>query len=218
MSASAIPPRAFTDLLRERTTSLHRQAERSGIVRQILAGESTRAGYAVFVRNLLPAYRELESALERHQEQGFFRSLFRSEVLRAPALQNDLVHLAGGEWAERLPLLPEGARYAARIASAAEAEPSLLVAHAYTRYLGDLGGGPILRRRLATMVEAACLSFYEFPGVTDLPALAREYRAALDAALATLDDLDRVVEEARVAFQLNIDLSEAVQTLVPSPR
>lgn len=209
--------RRFADILREHTATLHRRAEQSGIIGAILQGQSNRAGYTLFLRNLLPAYHALEAGLERHREKAGMGALFRPEVVRGPAIESDLVRLAGKEATERLPLLPESVHYAARIAAASEeGAHSLLIAHAYTRYLGDLGGGPILKRRLATAfnLEDDCLSFYDFPQVTDMRAFAMEYRGALDAAAERFDDLDRVIDEAVASFHLNIALSEAVEAFV----
>jgi heme oxygenase len=49
--------------LREATADLHRRAERSGVIADLLHGRATRSGYALWLRNLLPAYRNLEAAL-----------------------------------------------------------------------------------------------------------------------------------------------------------
>ena len=43
------------DLLRERTASLHAQAERTSFVRDMIAGRVTPARYAPFARSLLEA-------------------------------------------------------------------------------------------------------------------------------------------------------------------
>ncbi len=209
------PPIGMADVLRHRTAALHRRAEQSGIVGAIIAGRATRAAYIVFLRNLVPVYAELERGLDRHRGTPALGRLCRSELSRSTTLQHDLIGLIGRDWEQSVPLLPEATLYADRIASAAKGDGSLLIAHAYTRYLGDLAGGPFLKRRLASMVDfaAASVSFYEFPGIVDLPAFARRYRAALDSAASEFDDLDGIIEEAIVAFQHNIDLSEAVQRL-----
>jgi heme oxygenase len=105
------------------------------------------------------------------------------------------------------------------VEAAGEGGGARLIAHAYTRYLGDLGGGPLLKRHLARtlQLDAACLSFYEFPEIPELRAYARSYRAALDAAAHALGGADSIREEAVVAFQLNVDLSEAVLSSASLP-
>ena len=72
---------------------------------------------------------------------------------RAPAIESDLVALCGAHWSHDIPLLAAGDLYARRIAKAAEGDGTRLIAHAYTRYLGDLSGGQILQRLLARSLE-----------------------------------------------------------------
>ena len=49
-----------------RTKALHVEAERSGIIRELLRGSATRDGYILLLRNLLPAYQAMEKGLARH--------------------------------------------------------------------------------------------------------------------------------------------------------
>jgi len=199
--------------LRERTRRLHREAERSGIVRELLRGRATRSGYALYLRNLLPAYRALEDGLERHRATPGVRAIVHPPLFRAGALARDLVTLAGDGWARRLPLLAPGERYGQRIAAAAAPHAGAgLVAHAYVRYLGDLGGGRILRRLLARSLGLApeALSFYDFPDIADREAFKSAFRGDLDRAELELEHPEAVIEEAIAAFRLNVEVSEAV--------
>ena len=197
--------------MRKRTHALHAQAERSGIVNEILRGRSTRFGYALFLQNLMPAYREMEDGLSRRADAPAIGAVARSELYRSCALEADLACLQRDEtW--QLPLLPAGERYRRQVARAAEGDGSRLVAHAYARYLGDLSGGQILKRLLArTMhLEPEALSFYDFPAIADADAFKTAYRKAIDEAADDIPDVGAVIEEAAAAFQLNIALSDAV--------
>ncbi len=191
------------DLLRERTASLHAQAERTSFVRDMIAGRVTPARYAPFARSLLEVYEALERGLKQHKPE-----LAPPELLRAPALARDLVQLT----TEPVKLLSAGERYAKRIDEVTERAPARLVAHAYTRYLGDLAGGTLLGRSLSRSLAAEQLSFYRFPEIRDLRAYALGYRAALDlAAQALPPEAHRgIAEEAEDAFRLNIALLDAV--------
>ena len=125
-----------------------------------------------------------------------------------------LTALSGQAWAERFPILPAGARYAARLAAIADGDDgACLIAHAYARYLGDMSGGQILKRLLARSLalDDMALSFYDFPAISDIKEFKAEYRAAIDRAAAEVGDLRSVIDEASVAFQFNIDVSDAVQ-------
>jgi heme oxygenase (biliverdin-producing, ferredoxin) len=196
-----------------RTKTLHLEAERSGIIRDLLRGDASREGYILLLRNLLPAYRALEKGLARHLKTPGIGALAHYRLDRAPAIEADLTALCGDAWQQDIPLLAAGDNYARRITEAARGNGARLIAHAYTRYLGDLSGGLILQRLLARSLELqpAELSFYDFPRYPDLATLKAGYREALDRAGTLAAEPEAVVEEGALAFTLNIDLSCAVQ-------
>jgi heme oxygenase len=117
-----------------------------------------------------------------------------------------------------LPLLPSGERYARRVAAAAAGDGSRLLAHAWTRYLGDLNGGRILGERLRDSLGlgADALSFCAYPEIEDLAAFRRAWREAFDAAGAACAT-ETLVDEALAAFRLNIDVSEEVARAAALP-
>lgn len=199
--------------LAEATGALHRRAERGGVMRALIRGEATRTAYGMLLRNLLPAYEALEQALPC--ARGLSR-LVGIGLERAPALIADLRTLHGPDWRARLPLLPAGRRYAHRVALAASSGPRgsacHLAAHAYVRYLGDLSGGQIMRRVLERSLGLgpAALHCHDFSSVGDPAAARRLVREALRQAAADAAGMDALVAEARVAFRLNIAVSEAV--------
>jgi len=205
-------PPALATALRHATHDLHRDAERSGVVAQMLRGTITRGQYAGLLRNLLPAYQQIEHGLEQHCDHPHLRAMALPAVYRAAALQSDLAALAGPDWAARLPLLQAGRAYADRIAHATATAPALLIAHGYVRYLGDLNGGQMLQRRLATALglDDTALAFYRFEAITDLAAFRRAYRDAIDAIRLDTDATAAVLAEAQAAFQANIAVSVAL--------
>lgn len=209
----ALPPLSVVTALYKRTKQLHVEAERSGVINDILRGQANRADYILFLRNLLPAYREMESGLARYSNSSPLKALANYNLDRAPAIESDLDALCGCGWQDSVPLLPASDNYARTVADAATGSGSRLIAHAYARYLGDLSGGLILHRLLSQSMQLRpCeLSFYAFPQFPDLTLLKKEYRDALDFAGASVDDPDAVIEEGALAFSLNIDLSLAVQ-------
>ncbi len=136
-----------------RTKALHAEAERSGIVVDILKGEASREDYVLFLRNLLPAYRALEEGLARHAGSPILGELANYRLDRAPAIAADLDALSGPGWESRVPVLRSAQTYAAKINDATNGDGSRLIAHAYTRYLGDLNGGQILQRLLTKALD-----------------------------------------------------------------
>ena len=200
-----------------RTKSLHLEAERSGIIRDLLRGSASREGYILLLRNLFPAYLAMEQGLARHLNSPGLAALAGYKLDRATAIESDLVALCGKNWQHDISLLPAGDVYARRITKAGQSSGGArLIAHAYTRYLGDLSGGLILQRLLTRSLglQPAELSFYQFPGHPDLTALKAAYRETLDQAGASAPDPQDVIEEGAIAFSLNIDLSCAVQATI----
>ena len=196
-----------------RTRQLHLEAEKSGILAEILHGTAGRDGYTLLLRNLHPAYRAIEAGIERHRDNPILAPLAAHPLARTPAIESDLVALAGSDWTERLPVLPAAEAYAERIAEVSEGDGSRLIAHAYTRYLGDLNGGQIVRRLLEKTMRLGPdeLAHYDFSAIGDAATLKTDYRDALERAGAAAPDPAAVVEEGAVAFTCNIALSMEVQ-------
>jgi hypothetical protein len=182
------------DGVRAASWELHARAEGAGIIADILAGRASRYGVALLLRNLLPVYQVLDA------------SAFGVPALaRSGAITMDL-HLLAPD--KDLPLLAAGAAYADRVRQAGAG----LVGHAYVRYLGDLNGGRVLRRRMADCLGdvGRALSFHDYPALGDLDRFTRDYREGLDRVVRAVG-CETVLREVLVGFELNIALAEAVR-------
>ena len=213
MSALAARPAAgapgLAEALRLHVRTLHARAERSGVVSDILHGRGSAAGYALLLRNLLPAYEALENLLRRQGESPALRGIARPEVYRSAAITADLRRISPA-WREELPVLPEAGAYAARV-QACGGDAGRLLAHAYTRYLGDLSGGMVLERILPPAPDGGTWEFHQFAGIADVTAFKLAFRAAIDDAGAAVTDWPTVLDEAAAAFACNIAVSRAVK-------
>lgn len=214
MTATEHPPlqQGLAAQLRARTATAHTAAERGGIVNALLRGRADRNAYALYLRNLLPAYQELETGLQHHAHQPAVEPFARPELFRAPAIARDLSNLCGPGWETTLPLLPEGLHYARRVAAAALGQGSALIGHAYTRYLGDLSGAQILRTILERSLNLTpqTTAFFTFPDIADPTAFKNHFRDSLDRVAPLLNNANTVLDAAVEAFTLNIAVSEAV--------
>jgi heme oxygenase len=192
--------------LREGTRELHRAVERGALMRALLCGELPSEHYLALLRNLRALYAELETQLRRHATHPevaavVFPALFRSQALQADI--DSLSSVAKGD-----PALCEATvEYVARLVELGDAQPELLAAHAYVRYLGDLNGGQILRRALT---RSACFphgtgtAFYEFG---DDGAIARHtdaFRSGLGALACDSARVRGLVDEARWSFRQHV--------------
>ncbi len=217
--ADGAGPGGLADRLRLHTSDLHREAETTGIVADILQGRINRPGYALFLRNLLPAYEAIEAALTSQRAHPALSGIADPAVFRSASLAADLRALHGTDWRGGIPVLPEAEDYARRVeavADVAHAGPEGLLAHAYVRYLGDLNGGRALRSLVSRRLDLGpdALHFYDFPAVADLEAFRCGYRARFDAASSRLADRQRAEAEAAEAFRRNIAVSRAVAAAV----
>ncbi len=214
MNAAVGETSGFAARLWAETKTLHVQAERSGMMARILRGRASRHGYALLLRNLLPAYVALEASLDHHRHSPAVGLFARPPVYRTAALHADLDALEGADWANTLALHPEATLYAEAIARAGVGDGAGLIAHAYTRTLGDLSGGQIMQTVLARTLGlgADALAFYRFDGIDDIAAFKADYRADLDRAGAMMADPHAVLAEAAEAFRHNMAVANAVDT------
>jgi heme oxygenase (biliverdin-producing, ferredoxin) len=88
------------------------------------------------------------------------------------------------------------------------------VGHHYTRYIGDLSGGQILKniaQKAMSLGEHDGLRFYEFAAIPDEKAFKANYRNTLDALPIDQAMADRIVEEANHAFHLNMTMFQELE-------
>ncbi|WP_245297090.1 MULTISPECIES: biliverdin-producing heme oxygenase [Rhodomicrobium] len=198
--------------IRARTDALHREAERTGVIGEILRGTASVGAYALLLRNLLPVYEALEAGLERWRGGLGPGRIALPALYRSAAIGSDLMRLHGTGWREALPVLAAAECYAAHVGTAATGDGAALIAHAYVRSMGDLSGGQILKRLLSRTLRLPpeALAFYDFPAIADVPGFKADYRAALERAASEIADPGLAVDAAAEAFRLNIALSRAV--------
>ena len=93
--------------------------------------------------------------------------------------------------------------------------PEFLVAHAYTRYLGDLSGGQVLGRiaqKSMGLKGSEGLSFFAFPGVSNPTLFKQLYRSRMNSVELTEEERNGMLEEAVRAFELNIQVGRTYRT------
>ncbi|MFF7973931.1 biliverdin-producing heme oxygenase [Streptomyces sp. NPDC007905] len=204
----------FSTVIRTASHERHVEAETSTFMSDLLGGRLGVAAYARYTEQLWFVYEALESATERLAADPVAGPFIRPELLRLPALERDLAHLRGPRWRSGLSALSATRAYADRIRECAERWPGGYVAHHYTRYLGDLSGGQIIRDRAERTWGFAKkgdgVRFYVFEGISNPAAFKRSYRELLDAVEADELDRQRIVAECRRAFALNTGVFQAL--------
>jgi heme oxygenase len=193
-------------LLREGTKKSHTMAENVGFVKCFLKGVVEKTSYRKLVANLYFVYSAMEEELEKLRQHPVVSKICFPELNRKHALEQDLYYYYGPNWRNEISLSPAGQAYVDRIHEVAAKDPELLVAHSYTRYLGDLSGGQILKKiaEKAMNLETGGTAFYEFKDIADEKAYKNHYRQTLDELPVDLETAERIVAEANAAFGMNM--------------
>lgn len=162
--------------LREGTKKSHTMAENVGFIKCFLKGTVEKTSYRKLTANLYFVYAAMEEEMERLRNHPIIAQIYFPELNRKHSLEQDLAFYYGPNWREEVQLSPAGAAYVERIQEIAATAPELLVAHSYTRYLGDLSGGQILKgiaERGMNLSDGQGTAFYHFAAIADEKALSK---------------------------------------------
>ncbi|MGY2945502.1 heme oxygenase (biliverdin-producing, ferredoxin) [Thermostichus sp. MS-CIW-39] len=195
--------------LREGTKQSHTMAENMAFIKCFLKGVVDKRAYSRYVGNFYFVYSALEEGFAQLREHPLVGRLYYPELWRKASLEKDLNYFVGPNWRSLVKPSPACQVYVNRIREVVEKDPLLLIAHAYTRYIGDLSGGQILKniaRRAMGLPPGEGTAFYDFEQIPHEGKFKQRYRAQLDALELDQTTIDRIVAEANYAFKLNMDL------------
>ncbi len=207
--------------LREATTENHKRAEGASFIKDLMQGRVDREMYARHISTLYDMYLALEEGMQAAKDHPTLGAFHFDELWRADSLAADLKFFSGDDILEKRDA-EQGAgtrKYCEHLRKISGESPELLVAHAYVRYLGDLSGGQMIKKTVARNLGladepgAAGMTFYEFPKIEDANAFKNEFRARLDAFQPANVTLEQVIDEARLAFDLNGELLRDVEAV-----
>jgi len=204
----------FSARIREASWSRHQgldpsaeeAAEREpGLFDRLFDGSLSVDDYTRWHAQQFFVYEAIENAAAKYADDPVAGPFVFDELARVAAIEADLRFLMGPKWRSGIEPLPATRAYVDRISEACADGPGGYIAHAYTRYLGDLSGGQAFgkaaRRNYGFDGEGA--SFYVFAGIASPKAFKEEYRSRLDAVDLPEADLDGVIEEILVAYDHN---------------
>jgi heme oxygenase len=176
----------------------HEAAEQSPFLGELLSGDLAKCAYIDYLLRLRVVYAALESAVRSDRDDPLVAAVYDPILERLPAIDADLSHWGCGV----LPDINSSAAEAYRSRLESVRGGSLL-AHHYTRYLGDLSGGRVIRRALNRVYNlgGVGLAFYDFP--IHAKRYKDSYRARLDDLRLHTEEVEQVVNEVKLAFRLN---------------
>jgi heme oxygenase len=195
----------LSDTVRERTRMAHEQAESRPFIVGLMSGGLDVRSYVNLIGGLAPVYDAMETHLRSQADNPSISRLDDRRLDRYARMVADLSSF--GQVADRPDQLRASAAYARAVEAAAQS-PQRLLAHHYTRYLGDLSGGRAIARSLHNHygVPVEQLSFYDFSELGDVVPYRRHYKQQLDTMPWTEGEKQEFVDEALLAFGLNADL------------
>ena len=199
----------FSQALRERTRGGHSASEGANFMDDLMKGNGSREDYIALVAQHYFIYEALEGAAQHFADDSDAAAFISPQLTRLPALRADLQFLIGDDWRSRIAPLPTTERYVARIHEvAAEGWAGGFIAHHYTRYLGDLSGGQIIRTLMQRQFgfETNGVGFYLFDEIAKPKEFKETYRDQLDAVDWSAEERERVIDEVMLAYTFNTDL------------
>ena len=199
--------------LKEGTKESHSAAENTKFVASFLRGVVDYEEYRKLLTNFYYVYDTMEQRI-RETEDPMVQAIKSEDLERKEAIERDLEYYYGSDWKDKQ--IPSEAcnTYCHRINEIAEKDPYLLVAHHYTRYIGDLSGGKILKEITARVLKPPAgkgLDFYEFPSIPNAKLFKQNYRAVLDNLGTDSSQENALITEANYAFRLNMYMFDEIQ-------
>lgn len=200
--------------LREGTSKAHTLAESTDFVKCFLKGVVEKNSYRKLLANFYYVYGAIEEGLERHRDHPILKSLHQPALFRKQSLEQDLHYYFGPNWSKDIAPSAACRAYVDRIHQLSDQDPPLLIAHCYTRYMGDLSGGQILKgiaERGMNLSDGVGTAFYRFEGISDEKTFKKNYRQMLDSLDLTPDQVEAIVTEANLSFQYNMKLFKELE-------
>lgn len=200
--------------LREGTKKAHTMAENVGFIKCYLKGTVEKNSYRKLVANFYFVYSAMETEMERHRSHPVLSKIYFPELNRRASLEQDLAFYYGPNWKEQIKASSATEVYVQRIQEISATEPELLIAHSYTRYIGDLSGGQILKgitERAMNLSDGQGTAFYRFESIPDEKQFKAKYRQAMNELPVDEATVERIVEEANAAFGLNMKMFQELE-------
>lgn len=212
----------FAQVIREGSWNDHEDSEGADFMASIMRGTASLDDYIQLVVQHYFMYVALEEVSRQFASDERFAPFHSADLLRMKYLKADLEFLIGADWRDKVLAQPATVAYANRIKEVGEeAWIPGLVAHHYTRYLGDLSGGQMIAKRVAKQhgFEAGKgVEFYNFESLGSLNGFKNRYRDELNRFGETLDEAEKqkMLAEVRAAYRFNtevfIDMARAKAT------
>lgn len=195
------------------TRKSHSMAENTAFVTGFFKGLSTKDSYRNLLTSLYFVYGAMEESFDK-TNCCQVQALDDPELRRMNQLERDMDYFYGREWKSTIRPSPATKAYVARIQKVAKEQPYLLVAHQYTRYLGDLFGGQMMggmASRSLDLQNGLGTSFYTFEEIPNTKQFITGWYSRLNALDLDSVQKQEIVDEANLVFDLNIGILQELE-------
>ena len=199
------------------TRKSHSVAESTAFVSGFFKGLSTKQSYSNLMTSLYFVYEAMEDEFDKTLESTV-KTMDYPELRRLKAVELDMGYFYGEGWKNNKNIQPSPAtkKYVSRIRDVAKNNPKLLLAHQYSRYLGDLFGGQKMSgmaTKSLNLEEGKGIAFYQFDDIetsTTTDFITAWYKKLNELDLTENEKQD-IVDEANLVFALNIEIFEELE-------
>ena len=199
---------SIVERLRQDVDELHRKVEDNPFMQELLEGNVYREVYADYLARLWWIYDAIEKCIEM-DKTSTLEPIYAPQLYRKKAIESDLSHFVGPDWEEFVDQVQSPFEY---IDSIWESPAYLVAVHAYVRYLGDLSGGLIIRKRLEKHYGSDGLEFYHFdfdsfPFEASVRDVKEAFKMGMDRIFEESDSTyEEWLETAQYAFEAHDDM------------
>ncbi|MEY4618352.1 MAG: hypothetical protein RL101_538 [Actinomycetota bacterium] len=195
----------IAEIIRNASRPQHKEAENSSFIMDLMQGKLNLEAYAKYLTNLAWLYESLEAMVRSGSAFTSSEDIWDEKLVRLDAITQDLEALGVHDWKNTTSPSTAMTSYIEHINSLEGKSDFRLVAHHYTRYLGDLSGGQAIAALVGRHYGATSdqLNFYRFQQIDDIVRYKDSYRAALDSLEISSEQIEELVKEVQLAFAFN---------------
>jgi len=201
-------------MLDDGTRKSHSLSQNTAFVSGFFKGLGTKESYRSLLTSLYFVYDAMESSFDKSDVVDVVKILDDGELRRMKGLEEDMTYFYGQGWEDKIQPTANAQRYVDRVMEVVETKPYLLVAHQYTRYLGDLFGGRMMggmAQRSLNLDDGKGVAFYTFDSIPDVSDFIDDWYTKLNQLDLTKEQKEEIVDEANLVFELNLRIFEDLE-------
>ncbi|KAM9769436.1 heme oxygenase 2-like [Menidia menidia] len=204
-----LSPTDLSEMLSVGNAEPHEKSRNCQFIKDMLKGHIKRELYKKCTAALYFVYSAMEEEMEKNREHPHIAPIyFPTELNRCEALARDLEFFYGEDWESQISLSAGTKPYVDRIHEVGQKDPLLLVAHSYTRYMGDLSGGHTLKKMAQKAMKLPStgegLNLYHFEGIPDQNGFKKLYRRRINELELDMKAKEKIVDESNWSYDFNI--------------